>query len=301
MWSARRLGAKLSVGCLILTLAVYAVAQSDRGTIAGSVVDTTGAAIKDANVTLRGVDTGAVYTTKSTGEGVYRISDVHIGRYDVTVEAPGFKSSVQTGVQIQINTTAALNVTLSPGSVNEQVSVSADAPTLQTESSDVGTVVGDRQIHDLPLSLGATGQSFVRSPEQFIFLTPGAIGQGTVGDHGSSGVFETKLSGGQNFGSEILLDGVSVQRSDSGTAFDQTAPSVEALTEFKVTTATPTAQYGHTSGGVESFTTKSGTNGFHGSVFELFRNEALDANSWNTNFDNEKIKQSNVGLRHAWP
>lgn len=295
MWSARHLRTKVSVGCLILTLAVYAVAQSDRGTIAGSVVDTTGAAIKDANVTLRGVDTGAVYTTKSTGEGVYRISDVHIGRYDVTVEAPGFKSSVQTGVQIQINTTAALNVTLSPGSVNEQVSVSADAPTLQTESSDVGTVVGDRQIHDLPLSLGATGQSFVRSPEQFIFLTPGAIGQGTVGDHGSSGVFETKLSGGQNFGSEILLDGVSVQRSDSGTAFDQTAPSVEALTEFKVTTATPTAQYGHTSGGVESFTTKSGTNGFHGSVFELFRNEALDANSWNTNFDNEKIKQSNVG------
>jgi hypothetical protein len=108
-------------------------------------------------------------------------------------------------------------------------------------------------------------------------------------------VFETKLSGGQNFGSEILLDGASVQRLDSGTAFDQTAPSVEALTEFKVTTATPTAQYGHTSGGVESFTTKSGTNGFHGSVFELFRNEALNANPWNVNFDNEKIKQSNVG------
>jgi Carboxypeptidase regulatory-like domain len=288
MWSARRLGAKLLVGCLILMLAVYAVAQSDKGTIAGSVVDTTGAAIKDANVTLRGVDTGAVYATKSTGEGVYRISDVHIGRYDVTVEAPGFKSSVQTGVQIQINTTAALNVTLSPGSVNEQVSVSADAPTLQTESSEVGTVVGDKQIHDLPLALNSTGQSFVRSPETFIFLTPGAVGQGTVGDHGSAGVYETKLSGGQNFGSEILLDGVSVQRSDSGTAFDQTAPSVEALTEFKVTTATPTAQYGHTSGGVESFTTKSGTNGFHGSVFELFRNEALDANSWDNNFFGNK-------------
>jgi hypothetical protein len=143
--------------------------------------------------------------------------------------------------------------------VNEQVTVLADAPTLQTESSDVGTVVGDRQIHELPLALNSTGQSFVRSPETFIFLTPGAVGQGTVGDHGSAGVFETKLSGGQNFGSEILLDGASVQRSDSGTAFDQTAPSVEALTEFKVTTATPTAQYGHTSGGVESFTTKSGT------------------------------------------
>jgi hypothetical protein len=269
-------------------LCAFAVAQSDRGTIAGSVLDTTGAAIKDATVKLRGVDTGALYTTKTTGDGVYRISDVHIGKYDVTVEAPGFKSSVQTGVQIQINTTAALNITLQPGSVNEQVTVLADAPTLQTESSDVGTVVGDRQIHELPLALNSTGQSFVRSPETFIFLTPGAVGQGTVGDHGSAGVFETKLSGGQNFGSEILLDGASVQRSDSGTAFDQTAPSVEALTEFKVTTATPTAQYGHTSGGVESFTTKSGTNGFHGSVFELFRNEALDANSWDNNFFGNK-------------
>jgi len=288
MQSARRSGMKCFVGCLLVMLSAFAVAQSDRGTIAGSVVDSTGAAIKDATVTLRGVDTGAAYTTKSTGDGVYRISDVHIGKYDVTVEAPGFKSSVQTGVQIQINTTAALNVTLQPGSVNEQVTVLADAPTLQTESSEVGTVVGDRQIHELPLALNATGQSFVRSPETFIFLTPGAVGQGTVGDHGSAGVFETKLSGGQNFGSEILLDGASVQRSDSGTAFDQTAPSVEALTEFKVTTATPTAQYGHTSGGVESFTTKSGTNGFHGSVFELFRNEALDANSWTNDFFGNK-------------
>ncbi|HZS96670.1 MAG TPA: carboxypeptidase-like regulatory domain-containing protein, partial [Terriglobales bacterium] len=118
MQSARRSGMKCFVGCLLVMLSAFAVAQSDRGTIAGSVVDSTGAAIKDATVTLRGVDTGAAYTTKSTGDGVYRISDVHIGKYDVTVEAPGFKSSVQTGVQIQINTTAALNVTLQPGSVN---------------------------------------------------------------------------------------------------------------------------------------------------------------------------------------
>ena len=288
MRTERRWGLGLCVVFLVLSMAVGAAAQSDRGTIAGSVVDSTGAAIKDATVTLRGVDTGAVYQTKSSAEGVYRVSDVRIGRYDVTVEAGGFKNSVQTGVQIQINTTTALNITMQPGSVNEQVTVQADAPTLQTESSDVGSVVGDKQIHDLPLALNSTGQSFVRSPETFIFLVPGTVGQGTVGDHGSAGVFETKLSGGQNFGSEILLDGASVQRSDSGTAFDQTAPSVEALTEFKVTTATPTAQYGHTSGGVESFTTKSGTNRYHGSVFELFRNEVLDANSWTNDFFGNK-------------
>ena len=235
-------------------------------------------------MTLKGVDTGSVYKTVSSSSGGYRVNDLAIGRYDVTVEATGFKTSVQKGVEIQINTVASLAITLQLGNVKEEVTVLADAPTVQTDSSDVGTVVEDKQIHDLPLSLNSTGQSFVRSPETFIFLTPGTIGQGTVGDHASAGIYSTKISGGQNFGTEILLDGASVMRSDSGSAFDQTAPSVEALTEFKVTTSTPSAEFGHTSGGVESFTTKSGSNKYHGSVFELFRNEALDANSWNNDF-----------------
>ena len=285
----------LAIAVLTLFLAGSAIAQSNSGSITGSVLDSTGAAVANATVTVRGVDTGAVYQTKSTGNGIYRIPDLRIGRYDVTVEAPGFKNSVQTGVQVQINTVTALNVALQPGDVKELVTVVADSPTLATESSDVGTVVTDKQIHELPLALNATGQSFVRSPESFVFLVPGTTGPGTNSDHGSAGVFESKLSGGQNFGTEILLDGASAQRSDSGSAFDQTAPSVEALTEFKVTTSTPTAEYGHTSGGIESYATKSGTNGYHGSVFEIFRNEALDAYSWNTNFANALIREGNQG------
>jgi len=274
----------LGVAVLWLLMLGSAVAQSDRGSIAGTVLDSSGAAVTGASVTLKGVDTGSVYKTVSSSSGAYHVNDLAIGHYDLTVEATGFKASVQKGVEIQISTVASLNVTLQPGDVKEAITVLADAPTVQTDSSDVGTVVEDKQIHDLPLSLNSTGQSFVRSPETFIFLTPGTIGVGTAGDHSSAGVYETKISGGQNFGSEILLDGASVQRSDSGTAFDQTAPSVEALTEFKVTTSTPSAQFGHTSGGVESFTTKSGSNRYHGSIFELFRNEALDANSWDNNF-----------------
>jgi hypothetical protein len=285
------------LGILVVALLAIgnAVAQSDRGTIAGSILDSSGAAVAGAAVTIVGVDTGNTYKTLSTAEGVYRVADIEIGRYDVRVEAPGFKVSQQKGVVIQINTVTALNITLDPGSVNEQVTVVADTPTLETESSDIGTVVENKQIEDLPLALNATGQSFVRSPETFVFLTPGTAGPGTNSDHPAAGIYESKITGGQNFGSEVLLDGVSTQRSDSGTAFDQTAPTVEGLTEFKVTTATPSAQYGHTSGGIESFTTKSGTNGYHGSVFELFRNEALDAFPWNTDFDNAKIAASNVG------
>jgi Carboxypeptidase regulatory-like domain len=288
--------AGLSLATLFLLMVGTVAAQSDRGAIAGTVVDSSGAAVAGASVSVKGADTGSVYKTVSTSSGDYRVNDLAIGRYDITVEAPGFKKSLQTGVDIQINTVASLNITLEPGNVKEEVTVLADAPTVQTDSSDIGTVVEDKQIHDLPLSLNSTGQSFVRSPETFIFLTPGTIGQGTVGDHSAAGVYETKISGGQNFGSEVLLDGASVQRMDSGTAFDQTAPSVEALTEFKVTVSTPSAQFGHTSGGVESFTTKSGTNKYHGSIFELFRNEALDANSWNNDFNNAETLQSDEAL-----
>jgi hypothetical protein len=215
---------------------------------------------------------------------VYRISDVAIGRYDITVDVAGFKTSVQQNVEVQINTVTALNVTLQLGDVKEIVNVESNAPTIQTESSDQGTVVGTKQIEELPLSLSSSSQSFLRSPETFVFLTPGTVGPGTVSAAGNNGVFLSKLAGGQNLGAEILLDGVSVQRQDTVSAFDQTAPSVEALDEFKVTTATPTAQFGRTSGGIESFTTKSGTNSYHGTVFDIFRNQALDANSWDNDY-----------------
>src|SRR4029077_3843039 len=209
-----------AVGVLCLCMAGIAVAQSDRGAISGSVLGGIGAAVSGAAITIKGADTGSVYQTVSSGSGSYRVNDPDIGRYDVTVEAKGFKLSVSTGVLVEINTVAGLNITLQPGDVKDEVTVVADAPTIQTESSEIGTVVGDKQIHDLPLMLNATGQSGgVRSPEQFIFLTPGVTGQGT-GDHPSAGVFETKISGGQNFGSELLLDGASTWRSDSGIAFD---------------------------------------------------------------------------------
>ena len=131
--------------------------------------------ITGASVTLKAVDTGSVYKTVTGSSGGFRENDLAIGRYDITVEATGFKKSVQKGVEIQISTVASLNITMQPGDVKEEVTVLGDAPKIQTDSSDIGTVVEDRQIHDLPLSLNASG-SFMRSPETFIFLVPGTIG-----------------------------------------------------------------------------------------------------------------------------
>jgi Carboxypeptidase regulatory-like domain len=271
--------------CLTLLLfASHAAAQSDRGAIAGTILDSSGAVVEGATITATGADTGTVYKTTSTTTGAYRITDMQVGRYNIAVTANGFKTSNQEKFEIQINTTSTLDITLQPGSVSETLTVNADVPTLQTETSDIGTVVGSKQIEDLPFAINATGQSFLRSPETFVFLAPGTAGPGTNSDHSSSGIFESKLSGGQNFSTEVILDGASTTRADSGSAFDQTAPSVEALSQFKVSTSTIPAEFGRTSGGVESFATKSGTNSYHGAAFDLFRNDKLDANSWSNDF-----------------
>ena len=276
----------LFVSSVFILLGFSLKAQTNNGAIAGSILDSSGGAVPDAQVTATGVETKSAYNTLSSSTGAYRFSDLVLGTYDITVTAKGFKAAQVTGVVVQINTTASLDITLQPGDVKETLTVVADAPTIQVENAEMGTVVTSKQILDLPLSLNASGQSFLRSPETFVFLTPGTQGPGTnQNGANSSGIFQSKLSGGQNFSTEVLLDGVSTTRSDSGSAFDQTAPSVEALSEFKVLTSTFSSQYGRTSGGIESFATKSGSSEYHGTAFDLFRNTSLDANSWINNFN----------------
>src|SRR5580693_2715248 len=171
----------------VLVTAGSALSQSDRGTIAGTILDSSGAAVQGATIVATGVDTGAVYKTTSNDTGAYRISDMQLGAYNLTVAAAGFKTSEQKGLVVQVNTTSSLDITLQPGDVKETLTVVADMPTLQTETSDIGTVVSTRQILELPLAVNATGQSHLRSPETFVFLTPGTAGPGTA-DSGS-GVF----------------------------------------------------------------------------------------------------------------
>lgn len=282
VWARRFLVASL----LLIVLGFSVHAQTNNGAIAGSILDSSGGAVPDAQLTATGVGTNSVYNTVSSSTGAYRFSDLVLGTYNISVTAQGFKVAQVNGVVVQINTTASLDITLHPGDVKETLTVVADAPRIQTESSEMGTVVGTREILDLPLSLNASGQSFLRSPETFVFLTPGTQGPGTnQNGSASSGIFQSKLSGGQNFSTEVLLDGVSTTRSDSGSAFDQTAPSVEALSEFKVLTSTFSSEFGRTSGGIESFATKSGGSEYHGTAFDLFRNTSLDANSWINNFN----------------
>jgi Carboxypeptidase regulatory-like domain len=283
MVASRRFYQIFILGLLSFGLSIPALAQSDRGAIAGNIVDGSGAGVTDAKITATD-DAGGVYTATSGPAGDYHLLDLRVGVYGVTVSAPGFKTDEKTGVVVQINSTSSLDFSLQPGDVKETVTVIADAPGLQTETSEIGTVVDKRQIQDLPLALAATGQSHLRSAEAFVFLVPGTAGPGTNSDSPSSGVFESKLSGGQNFSTEVILDGASITHAELGSTFDENAPSVEAINEFKVTTSTIPAEFGRTSGGVEAFTTKSGANNFHGTAFDILRNDKLDANSWSNNY-----------------
>ena len=271
---------------LILVLAtmwdIYpCVAQSNLGAIAGTIVDSSGAEIPGAQIAIKNRDTGATYAATSNGVGGYTFPQLQLGTYQVTITKSGFKASEQTGVLVTIGSTASLNVTLQSGGSTETVRVDANAPQVQTESSEIGTTITPRVAQELPLALGS---SEMRSPFSFVFLAPGAVGPGTAGQgnfgFNQAGAYQTKISGGQNFGDEVLVDGISTYRQAAGETFDQVSPSVEALTQFKIITSTLPAQYGRTTGGLTSFNTQSGTNTYHGHVFEIFQNVVLDANNW---------------------
>ena len=263
----------------LLFVAAIAPAQTNQGVIAGNIIDSSGAAIPNAAITAKSQETGSVYNTVSSGSGNYRFPSIQLGHYTITAKAAGFKPVVSTGVEVRVGTTTSFDLTMTAGGESDTITVQADAPTVETQSSDVGGTVTTQQIIDLPLALGGVGA--MRSPEAFVFLIPGTAGPGTA--NSNNGIFISKIGGGQNFGNEVLLDGASQTRSENGSSFDEEAPSVEAISEFKVTTSTPEAEFGRTTGGIENFVTKSGTNSFHGTAFDIFRNDALDANGWFNN------------------
>jgi len=268
------------LGVGVLALSVHGNAQSARGALAGSVTDSTGAVIPNAVIDATNQTNGGKNETKSNSVGSYRFPDLPIGVYTVVVKAPGFATTTNSGVQVQINSTSALNVSLNAGGVSDVVNVDASGLRLETESSDISGTISNKQIEDLPLSL-LQGVGGLRSPETFVFLVPGTTGPGSATQANSgNGVFFSRLSGGQAYGAEVLLDGASIQRSENGSSFDETSPSIEALQEFKVTTSTPQAEFGRTTSGIESFATKSGANSFHGNGYLIVKNRIFDANTW---------------------
>ena len=247
---------------LIALLAVCPlVAQSDRGTITGRVLDPTAAVVPNARVEAVNQGTRVKYSAATNETGVYSIQQLPVGRYDVTVEAPGFNRYLHRDVEINVAQTVTLNLTLTVGTVDQTVEVTGAAPALEANTSDVGTVVNRAMVMDLPLSVSGN----MRNPESFIFLAPGVTGDAS----------NTQINGSQSRAKEVLVDGIGSTSPESGGILF-TYPSVEAISEFKLVSGNYSAEYGRTGGGFEVFTTKSGTNALHGSAFDYLRNDAFD-------------------------
>jgi len=264
---------KLGTILALLVLAVTpALAQINSGSMSGTISDSSGAVIPNAKITATEVQTGTVYNTIANSAGIYTLPTLLPGTYDVTVVAPSFKESEVKGVLVFVSNRTGHDFTMQPGESEVTITVEANGPALDTQSSDVGTSISEQQVDDLPIATGTA----LRSLTTLTFLTPGAVGPGTNG-----GTEYTKIGGGQTFGSDNLIDGLSTQRSENGTGFfDQMTPSVDAIGEFRVETLALPAYFGRTTGGIASYKTKSGTNEYHGTVFDFFRNTIFDANNY---------------------
>ncbi len=263
------------LAALGLSAGIPIAAQSGRGTLSGTVADSTGAIIPRAPLKLTETSTGSRYDAVSSGQGLFTFPELQPGVYTLTVSFAGFESFTQNGITVTVGSTSTVNPVLKVGTATQSVTVNGDASHLQTQSSDVGTTVPTELIEDLPLQF--SGEP--RNPLQFVTLTPGYSGVMSNSPTSQGGF---KLNGGQQAGTDIFVDGATIELASASLQMNY-GISVEAVQEFKVMTNTFDAEYGRTSGGLINLVTKSGTNTLHGSVYDILRNKVLDANSWLNN------------------
>jgi hypothetical protein len=285
---------KLSALFCASLVATAAFAQSERGTITGTIVDTSGAVVPGARVTVTNTLTNVSSATVSTESGTYTAASLPVGEYRVRVEKAGFSSAVLSGISLNAASTMRVDATLEVGTALQTVEVSASAQLLSTESAKTSVTVTNKLVDELPLVVGGT----LRSPFDLASLTPEAKNIG--GDDGFI------LGGGQAAGYGATLDGVSANttRALQLSWVSSNAPSLEAVTEFTVDTNGFKAEYGHASGGVMTFSSKSGTNQFHGSAYEFLRNTDLDANRFFSNRSGTPraiYKQNDFGFSAGGP
>ena len=262
-----------------LVAGVPVVAQSGRGTLSGTVKDTTGSVVSGASLNLIESNTGSAYVGTSNSEGLFTFPELPPGTYALEVNAGGFQSFSRSASSCRLP--ARPQLCRVEGRLRRvHVTVTSDASHLETESSDAGFSMTPQVLESLPLPFGGE----IRNPLEFAALSPGFAGDMTNNPSSPpSGAF--KLSGGQQGGGDILLDGATTELASANMQVTY-GFSVEAVSEFKVMTNTFDAQFGSASGGVVNLSSKQGTNSLHGSAYDLLKNRVLDANSWLNNYQN---------------
>lgn len=271
--------AKRWYGILTLLIAIAAVplitctiakAQASDGRIRGVVTDQGGAPVANAEITATQISTNRTVTTTSSDSGVYLIENLTIGDYRVEVQKQGFKRLSREPVNVATGSSTTYDIALELGGVSEIVEVNESlSPLKQTDNAELSTVLENRVLFDLPLSLGnasANSASGRRQIENFVFLTPGVTGN----------QFSKFFNGSPDLSQESIIDGIPHAVPVTPGFIAQTSPPFEAVEEFKVANSLYPAEYGR-GFGLTIYTLKSGTNGFHGNVFEFVRNDKFDA------------------------
>jgi outer membrane receptor protein involved in Fe transport len=281
----------LTVVGLSLVCSTLLFAQGTGGRIFGRVADPTGAVLAGVKVTATNEATGVGRTTQTTDSGDYVFVDIPVGTYDLKFEQAGFTTALRKGVTLEINQVLTLNMNMQIGQTKEIVEVTSEAPLVDTTSTQLGAVVNDRAVSQLPLN--------ARDTYQLLSLQPGVQSQtGSDLFYGSDRAGVVSVNGGRGRSNNFSVNG--------GDANDQFAnlpavqPSPDSIEEFRVLTNTFDAEYGRNSGAVVNVVTKSGTNAFHGNVFEFFRNKVLNSSGY---FDSEKpdFKQNQFGGTFGGP
>jgi len=275
---------------ILLSFASATNAQTFRGTILGTVTDSSGAAIAGAAVAVKNVNTGLSRTVITSEDGTYSVPELPIGTYSVTVEKAGFKRGAVTGLKVEVSTELRADVALQTGEVTQVVEVTGDElPQVESTSNVLGGIVESKVVTNLPVN----GRDY----QKLIFLVPGVAGSPDqiTDSPGSFGTFS--VNGARGRSNNFLLDGTDMNdgyRNDPAIneagvfGTPATILPLEAIAELRVLSNSE-AEYGRSAGGVINIVTKSGTNAFHGSGFDFFRNNALDAR----NYFNDTTQQQN--------
>ena len=256
--------------CLFSCSPLAAFAQTTSATLLGNVTDPSGAVVSGATVTIKDLATGTVRTTQTDGAGIYSAPQLIAGGYSITVTKSGFTTTTRTGVYLQINQSASVNITLAVGSVGETVQVSGSAPLLQTEDVSLGTVVETKQVNDLPLN----GRQFSQLLELAPGVVPVSVGQ-TLAPTIGGGIVAPGVNGQTNRANLTFIDGVLT--TDNLFSSFSVSPSIDAIQSFQVQSHAVDAEYGESTGGTFNIATKAGSNQIHGDAYEFFRNQSLNA------------------------
>jgi hypothetical protein len=270
--------------------------QEVTATITGSVTDPSGATVVGASVVARDVDRDTSFATRTNPDGVFNLQRVPVGTYEITVTSAGFQTAKQSAVTLVLDQIARFNFKLRLQGVSQVMEVVDTAPNLQTDSSQVGTLIDSKTNDSLPLA----SRNFV----QLTLLSPGALtidpqtmntGSQTSQQIAGNGGGRPYINGNREESNNFILDGVdNNQASENAVGL---TPSPDAIQEFNVITQNASAEFGNFQGGVVSASIKSGTNTFHGDVFEFIRNDKFNANSWQNGF--LPNPQGTIGLPKA--